>query len=154
MSSCATRGVVRVELPARERRARYALRLSRGSAVRAARSGALLRNQHQTRQLSAGAASVATMRRGGGQHNARRGPKPPPAAASASPTFESLADEAYQLSERAERRRGDQADELLAQCIALYQQALVLNPQHLDTRYNLCVPSYFLTVACRRLERC
>lgn len=90
-----------------------------------------------------GCASAATMRRGGGQHNARRGPKPPPAAASAAPTFASLADEAYQLSERAERRRGEQADELLAQCIALYQQALVLNPQHLDTRYNLCVLSYF-----------
>ena len=83
------------------------------------------------------------MRRGGSQHNARRGQKPPPAASAAgAPTFESLADEAFQLSERAERRRDEQASDLLGQCVALYQQALALNPNHLDTRYNLCVTEF------------
>lgn len=82
------------------------------------------------------------MRRGGGQHHGRKqGNNPPPAAAAARSlqTFESLADEAFQLSERAERRRDEQAADLLGQSVALYHQALALNPQHFDTRYNMYV---------------
>lgn len=83
------------------------------------------------------------MQRGGGRHhqqqqrapqNNRQASRPNPSGA---PTFESLSEEAFQLSERAERKRDEQASNLLSQCAALYQQALALNPHHLDTRYNL-----------------